>query len=253
MVQVFRKLISLIEFELRLALEDKVVFLYTLVFPAAYFLVMSWNDFAAGRTTSNTDMVNNLFGFWSYIVIVGVLNQITITMFQMRENNFLKMYTFISGDKRLIYYANLIPQMVILQIEVALFDLLAIIVYRPSTRVLSLIGVCWLLNFVLIPIISFFTSIILVLPIKSKTLTIYLTGYIFATLSLGAVYFKSPVLNTMVTIINPVDFQQNTYSLFAYQPHIVFIVLLLTIVGVAYIILGNVIISKMSLTSRTNR
>jgi ABC-2 type transport system permease protein len=163
------------------------------------------------------------------------------------------MYTFISGDKRLIYYANLIPQMVILQIEVALFDLLAIIIYRPSTRVLSLIGVCWLLNFVLIPIISFFTSIILVLPIKSKTLTIYLTGYIFATLSLGAVYFKSPVLNTMVTIINPVDFQQNTYSLFAYQPHIVFIVLLLTIVGVTYIILGNVIISKMSLASRTNR
>jgi ABC-2 type transport system permease protein len=83
------------------------------------------------------------------------------------------MYTFISGDKRLIYYANLIPQMVILQIEIALFDLLAIIIYRPSTRVLSLISVCWLLNFVLIPIISFFTSIILVLPIKSKTCPVY--------------------------------------------------------------------------------
>ncbi|GAF36230.1 hypothetical protein [Lentilactobacillus farraginis] len=250
---VLHKLRSLSEFEFRLALEDKVVFLYTLVFPAAYFLAISWRKFAAGGVTPASEILSNLFGFWAYIMLTGVINQITVTIFQMRENNFLKMYTFISGDKRLIYYANLIPQVMIIQIEIALFDVLAILIYRPSDRLLALIGIFWLINFILIPIIAFFTTVILILPIKARTLTMYLTGYIFAALALGTITFKSPLVTTIVTFINPVDFQETAYSLFLQHSQSLFAGTLLLVVGAAYIILGNLIISKMSLASRTSR
>lgn len=248
-----RKLFSLIEFESRLALEDKLVFLYTLIFPAAYFLVVSWNNFAAGDQLSDSDITSSLFSFWGYIMVVGVVNQMTMVIFQMRENNFLKMYTFIAGDKRLIYYANLIPQTIILQVEIALFDLLAVVIYRPNSQLLQLMGACWLMNFLIIPVVAFFTSVILIMPLKLKTVSLFLTGYVLAALLLASFSFHSLLLTVILTLINPVDFQQNAYLLLVNHVHFLGNILMLTVIGLIYVILGNVIIAKMSLASRTSR
>ncbi len=188
------------------------------------------------------------------MVLVGVINQITSAIVTMRENNFLKMFTFIAGDKRLIYYANLIPQIFIIQAEILIFDVVAAIVYRVDPAVIEFMALTWLANFLIIPIVSFFTSLILLAPVKVQTMGALMTGYIFLGLALAYISTGSFALNTVLAAINPGNFIIRAYILMipGVSHHVSYLVML-AVVAVVYTIVSNVVISRMSLNSSTSR
>lgn len=246
-----RKLSALSKFETEMVLKDKGIFVFTLLFPTVYFLVTA---FTGSRSLSPANFVQSVPGFWTYMVLVGVINQITSAIVTMRENNFLKMFTFIAGDKRLIYYANLIPQVFVIQAEILIFDVIAAIVYRADFRTLTLMLICWLANFIIIPIIAFFTSLILIVPVKVQTMGALMTGYLFLGLFLAYVQTNSLVVNTLMAVINPGSFIIRAYELLLPGANNVVAYLgILAVIAILYAIAGNVIVAKMSLNSATAR
>ncbi|MBV0930769.1 hypothetical protein KTE19_08685 [Lentilactobacillus sp. IMAU92037] len=246
-----KKLYALSKFETNIVLSDKAIFLFTLLFPTVYFL---FNAFTANSVHSVRNFYDVIPGFWTYMVLVGVINQITSAIVTMRENNFLKMFTFIAGDKRLIYYANLIPQIFIIQAEILIFDVVAALVYRVDPAVIEFMALTWLANFLIIPIVSFFTSLILLAPVKVQTMGALMTGYIFLGLALAYISTGSFALNTVLAAINPGNFIIRAYILMipGVSHHVSYLVML-AVVAVVYTIVSNVVISRMSLNSSTSR
>lgn len=245
----FKKLSALSKFEVNIALDNKGLFIYTLVFPALYFIY--------AFVSSNHDLTNlairyHLLGFWSYIILTGVLNQVITAMISMRENSFLKMFTFISGDRRLIFYANLIPQTLVIQAEILIFDIIAAVFYRPDLEILEFMFACWLLNFIIIPVVAFYTSFLLAIPMRAQTLGVFMMGYLLLALLLSY-GTTSKLLNILLVIVNPSSFVVDVYSLFFAQTDLMTTLITVSVAGIAYVIVGNVIVAKMSLNSVISR
>ncbi|KRL20820.1 hypothetical protein [Lentilactobacillus kisonensis] len=245
-----RKLYALSKFETRIVLSDKAIFLFTLIFPTVYFLFIA---LTRGVNASGQAFYSVIPGFWTYMVLVGVVNQITSAIVTMRENNFLKMFTFIAGDKRLIYYANLIPQVVIIQAEILIFDVVAAVIYHANPAVLKFMAAAWLANFIIIPVVSFFTSLILIIPVKVQTMGALMTGYIFLGLALAYVQTSSMTIKTLLTAINPGNFIINMYLLLIPGNGRLDNLVMLVVVAIVYLAVSNIVISRMSLNSATTR
>ncbi|WP_407889990.1 hypothetical protein [Levilactobacillus sp. N40-8-2] len=207
----WRKLRILSKFELRQTWDDKAILFYTLICPAIYFVIADINS--KGQPFGVHNISSQLLGYWVYIILVGVLNGFQFGLIGMRESNFLKMFTIIAGDKRLIFYSNLIVQIIFVQTEIVLFDIF-VLVLNPSTLFLipMMIG-GFFLNFLLIPIVAGFTNFVLLLPLKVNLSSLLMMGYILlAMLIINLSYQLDSLVGTLLTVFTPSAYMIQFYS-----------------------------------------
>ncbi|WP_125583915.1 hypothetical protein [Levilactobacillus cerevisiae] len=250
----WRKLKILSRFELRQTWDDKGILFYTLICPSIYFVIVTFSS--GGHPFGLHNLAYQLLGYWAYIILVGVLNGFQFGLIGMRENNFLKMFTIIAGDKRLIFYSNLLVQVVFVQIEVVLFDLIVLILNPASLSLVPMMVGGFLLNFILIPIVAGFSNFILLLPLKMNVMSLLMMGYIFlGMLLINLPYQQNSLLNIVLTILSPFSYLINFYvnALRVISQPTLLNVALLGIVALVYLTVGYYPVRHMKLQSYTSR
>ena len=60
--------------------------------------------------------------FWAYIILVTILNNVIVGMISQRESGFYKQTFFIVGSKYKILGANFLVQLLVLNIELLIFN-----------------------------------------------------------------------------------------------------------------------------------
>jgi len=250
----WRKLKILGKFELRQTWDDKTILFYTVLCPALFFLITDISS--KGHPFGVHNVASQLLGYWAYIILVGVLNGFQFGLIGMRESNFLKMFTVIAGDKRLIFYSNLLVQVVFIQLEMILFDVIVLILNSASFALVPMMVGGFLLNFILIPVVAGFTSFVLLLPIKVNLASLLMTGYILLAMAIiNLPYQADSLLGVVLTVFNPCSYMIQFYStgLSLLGQLTVANVGLLSVVALVYVGLGTYPIRHMKLQSYTSR
>lgn len=103
-------------------LQNKLAFIFNLVFPLAFFVV---NNFElVGKTDiEQSKLIAGLSVYFAYIVLVSLLNLIIVPLIAEREQGMLLEYTLISGNKSYPFLGLLLLQLVVLLLELLLFDI----------------------------------------------------------------------------------------------------------------------------------
>ncbi|MFC6259633.1 hypothetical protein [Levilactobacillus fujinensis] len=250
----WRKLNILSRFELRQTWDDKMVLFYTLIAPVVFFVITDLSS--NGHPFGVHDLASQLLAYWVYIVLVGVLNGFQFTLIGMRESNFLKMFTVIAGDKRLIFFSNLIVQVLFIEVEVFFFDLVVLGLNPASLTLLPMMAGGLLLNVILIPIVVGFTNFLLILPLRVNLVSLITAGYIFVGMFLISPGLGlAPWINEVLAAFNPCSYMIQFYSvgLDILRRVTLLHVGLLTGVAVFYLLIGYYPVRHMKLQSNTNR
>ncbi|WP_143462113.1 hypothetical protein [Levilactobacillus enshiensis] len=250
----WRKLGILSRFELRQTWDDKMVLFYTLIAPMIFFVLTDLSS--NGHPFGVHNLASQLIGYWVYIVLVGILNGFQFALIGMRESNFLKMFTVIAGDKRLIFFSNLVVQVLFIEIEVFLFDLVVLILNSASLPLLPMMAGGLLLNVVLIPIIAGFTNFLLILPLRVNLVSLMTTGYIFVGMFLISPGLGlAPWLNDVLTALNPCSYMIQFYGVGLDILGRVTLAHVGLLAGVAafYLLVGYYPVRHMKLQSNTSR
>lgn len=103
-------------------LQNKLAFIFNLVFPIVFFVV---NNFKlVGKTDiEQSKLISGLSIYFAYIVLVSLLNLVIIPLIAQREQGMLLEYTLISLNKAYPFLGSLILQLGVLLLELLLFDI----------------------------------------------------------------------------------------------------------------------------------
>ncbi|WP_125683235.1 hypothetical protein [Levilactobacillus yonginensis] len=250
----WRKLRTLSKFEWQMTWADKSILFFTLIAPTIYFVVAALNT--NGHPLGTGNALIQLTGYWAYIVLVGVLNGFEFGLINLRETNFLKMFTVIAGDRRLIFYSNLAIQTLFIQVEMVCFDVVVIALDPTAVQYLPDMAAALLLNFLLVPIIAGFTNFFLLMPIKGNAISLIVMGYIMVGMLLINVSLPNEwALNILLTSLNPCSYVVLFYAAFLNLAHATtsFNGTLLVVVGLFYLMVGYYPVRHMRLQSLTSR
>ncbi|GAP00058.1 hypothetical protein [Fructobacillus ficulneus] len=170
----FKKVRALCTFNLKVALDNKIVFLYSFVMPLAYLLfnVVSGNHHHIGTT----NQLNTLIPIVAYMVVTGVLNGWVMTILVMRETNFLKTFTSIVGNKLLIFLSNFLINLCLNLLQIIAVALL----YQISTSSFDLpvLALILVTAFCVDIVVSLAATVFLVAKMKQSSISMVLTTYI---------------------------------------------------------------------------
>jgi ABC-2 type transport system permease protein len=179
-------------------------FVWMLVLPLAFFLWQQYAWFA--HHPSALEYYYTCAVYWGYMVTSGGLNGIGLSLLQMRESGFLKMYRFISGRTLPIVLGQILSLMLYTLLNVTIFTIVTAIMVRMNV-VLSLLVAYIVCILCLIPIAFLFCwvpslparveSISPLLNILLGPLTYLAGAYGFKSMSIGMAILSS---------LNPVSF-----------------------------------------------
>ncbi|WP_286135760.1 hypothetical protein [Philodulcilactobacillus myokoensis] len=115
------------KFDIAATLDNKVVFIYTIIFPIGYFYFMEWKQIFGHNSYSNYDLISMLIPFIGYVVLINVLNNVIGVTYARRESGFLKMYSFIVQSKLMIILSPLILYYLITLFETICFSIIVML------------------------------------------------------------------------------------------------------------------------------
>lgn len=236
------------------SLDSKFVFIYNLLFPIGFFLISCSKYFFSSKNFTNETLLHSLSFFWSYIIIVTLLNMVIFPTLTQREYGYYKEFYFITGSKWIIFFANFLVQITILLFEIFLFDGIASIVFRTFNLGIIIGGV---LSACLLAIpVTLASSIFLVFKIKIASISIIETVSLLLLFSITNFNSHNWVLNTIL-LINPVKYlSQSSYFLsmmvLGKLPNFSTI-LQFSVVTFLYILIGIMSFSKFSIVPIENR
>lgn len=152
----------------KMMLNNKIGFVWYLVFPLVVFFVYNYNFFIE-KPSDDSFYIQSSF-FLSYIVFTMSI-EVATTLIAMRENGFLKTFTFISGNKYSIIIGKASTQLLFLVTASLIFSFTTsvfvldsidkILLYILSTFISTLIGAVSL---------SLFFLILMLVPIRQESL-----------------------------------------------------------------------------------
>lgn len=249
-----KKIKAITRFQIALLLSNKTAFIYTLVFPIGYLVYMlTATKFAYTQTT---DVVTFLSPYWAYIIVGSVLNGWVSNIISTRENNFLKVYTSIVGDKRYIFFANFLVASLSSFTQILLFDIL----FFGMTRSLNL--TVFTLSVVVAIVANILVTLgsiaFLKLRVPIATVTIYLTGYLLLGLLLVNVQSTNLLTKILLNLFDAYYFVTtlaiNLGSVMTSgQFTSVADLIALVITSISYVLIGVVLLDKVSVSSRFSR
>lgn len=244
------KIKALIRFQINISLDNKVSFLFSLLFPIG-FIVSNLSEYSQKGFLNGQQQFLVVLPYISYVVILGMLYGWVEGTSATRENNFLKMFTSLVGDKRYIFVSNFIVNFILILIQSILINLIFQIVteyYSFQSIVLTILVVS------IMSTVSFLgLSLILHFKIRAASLQIFLTGYLIVGLFLLNIDVISPLIYFVMNIFNLYYLSNdlgliliNKLSLF---DSLVFVLITCLLLAIS----GWTLISKIPVFSKFNR
>lgn len=190
---------ALFKIQLTIAFKERFYFVYTLIVPMFMVFLNKTLDFQDNES---------IYVYWSYIVVTTVFNGFLLNLVRLRESGFLKTLTYLSGSRHSIVLANLLVQLVIVQLEIFLFNLY---VTFFITHVSALTFVYGFLSSSLITILCIaMMSIFFILKIRRATFN-YLVGGIFTIGVLLLGVHPQGTNKAILTVFSPFQFVYGLY------------------------------------------
>ncbi|AMV69581.1 Hypothetical protein ADU73_1183 [Pediococcus damnosus] len=248
------KIMVLAHFYLKMNLREKTVFIYTLGFPTAYFMISQSKLIFAQTHQSSTDIINLLFEFWAYILICSILNGVTDAMVSGRENNLLKTFTYLTGNKKIFFFAHLITQLVLTLGEILLFTLAAMLLMHSFNFIILLISIFY--TSIGVFTLGIFANLLLLFHIKVQTYNVLANGTIFAALLLSAVHPGAHFLHFLIDFF-PLNYATDILNVILMSFHQEnvdpFVLLTVLIVTISYLSIGFLSLNHASIATNTSK
>jgi hypothetical protein len=197
----------LVKHFLRVTFYYKVNFIFTFGVPVAS-IIYSLREQLLQRPDERDTM--GLILYWAgYMVVLYALLNSGPALVVLREEQFLKMFLFITGTRWKIIAARFLSQLLILFLSVIILDLICAILF--SLPVLKLIGLSLLVIMICELPVYFLFLIFAVLPLRQETITpiINVLIFIFIFISLNS-FTTFPVAEGLLVILNPIEYASQT-------------------------------------------
>lgn len=224
--------------QLKIALKQKIVFFYTLIVPIIVLFMNNRAEFKDQRA---------LYIFWAYIVVTSILNGFMINIVDLRENGSLKTLSYMLGSKSVAIMASFLVQLIIIQVEILLFNLVVnfLVIRIPLTTFLY----GFLMTFVTTVLTTAMLSIMFLFKVKQRTFNIFINLFLLVGIVLLG-FRPSGIWNYLFTIINPFQFVLALYLIPQNSPILNYLVVgfAMLFLGIGYWNLHNI-----SIKSQLNR
>ncbi|GAJ25537.1 hypothetical protein JCM15457_404 [Liquorilactobacillus sucicola DSM 21376 = JCM 15457] len=182
------------------AFDNKFVFIYTLLFPALYFIYVNFEQIIQRNQYSASTIVATFRPFWAYIVFIALLNMVIITTIDQRESGYYKEFYFIVGSKWLIFIANFIVQSIFIICELTVFTIFGMIALRSWYFSILISG---LLTGILAVIpVTMFLSVLFIFKVKQQSLSIIGTLLVCVLIYLAGLPSRT-WLTDLILLLNP--------------------------------------------------
>ena len=242
----WKKIKALIAFQISIVMDNKMVFVYSLVMPLAYLML---NLFSNGKSAlSYQQQLDHLLPVVGYVCITGVLNGWVMGVLVMRENSFLKMFTSIVGDKRYIFFANYLISLFSNSIQVIIIT----ITYQVFSKSLSykIFLIMLITAIIMITVTSLISSVVLMMRMKYSSIPMILTTYILLGFLISGLQPKQIFLRVLFNIVDMYSLTKDLGNLLFHlsQLHTYSVVIVCVPIFVA-VIIGAILIDRIPVSS----
>ena len=209
------KLKALSKLIIKNTLDNKVVFIYTLVFPGFFFLYMNIN-LLTSNTALNLFEISKIFmPYWSYIIVVNILNNVVMETLSYRESGFYKIMTYVIGNKFSMYFSILLVQLFLTLIQLMSFTIIFMMLIHSFH--FELIVHCIVLLLITYLPVNLFLFQIINYKLKKDTIGIFSTMVLFLMFFLLKFDNQNLFLSVLI-YLNPLKY---TNSVAAYLVNLV--------------------------------
>ncbi len=139
--------------------------------------------------------------FWSYMILITAADGIGMGLLSMRDSNFLKMYTYISGSKFPIVFGKILSQLFFLWVNMVILLLFSAIIHQQPVTSLLLTSIL-----ILIPIaipMYFLFVIPAILRVRATSLGPLLTLGVILLVNFSNVHMSTGTALDYVVYLNP--------------------------------------------------
>lgn len=198
-----REIQALIKVYFQYLWANKFVFIYNLVVPTAFYGYRQMTSNQPILRPITQHMFVTLSFFWSYIIVVTLLNNFVVTLIAHRELGLLKQLFFIIGSKMKLIAALFFVQFILLSIELLLFNSVVLLISRQFSLVILAtgVGVAWLSA---LPI-ALLCSALLLFKIKIESVNV-LTGLLLFGLLFLTGLPTHVTLHAGLLLLNPMNY-----------------------------------------------
>jgi len=150
--------------------------------------------------TSDQQIVQNHVFYWiSYMVVLYAIINSGPSLVVLREDQFLKMFLFISGNVCSIIYAKYISQFILLTLSVLILDILSCFLF--DLPIIKLLIQSFLLIILSSPPIFFLFLFFAALRLRQETMIPLTNILIFCF-----IFMSVNQINRVLSFINPIDY-----------------------------------------------
>lgn len=229
---------------------NKFAYLYTLALPLVIVLLRHFDWFKDSPTW--TVFQSAMIQFFAIMIVLTAINGIGISLLNQRESGFLKMYTFLSGQKFPVIFGRLMSQWFFLTLNMFAASLMmAMVFHQPLLKTVLMTGLLALI----VPLPVFACSLLIAaLPLKPETMTPLGTILIFAVFVFIDVFeLTDNRLLAFFSFLNPANLILNEARFLTGSASDGTIGLSILTGILVYIVVGYVAYQRLSITSKTNR
>ena len=226
---------AIFKLQFKIAMKERIVFFYTLVIPFIMLFINRTEDFQDNEA---------LYVYWSYIVVITLLNGFLMQVIHLRESGSLKTLTYMTGSKTSIILAVFLVQLLMIQSEIILFNLVVTLLVTHVSGLTILYG--FLTSFLAATLCTAMLSGLMILKIKRTNFNLMINLFLLIGIILLGIR-PSGVLNYWLTVFNPFQLIYGLYFLPMASGTFKILVASCTII---YLFIGIMILHKLSVKSR---
>lgn len=244
-----KKILALSRFEINILMDNKISFIFSLIFPVIY---MAYNFIKFHHSGASESLFLFILPYLSYLIVTNVLYGWVANITAVRENNFLKVFSSIAGDKKYVFIAKFLITLISIFIQA---ELLAISLEFITRHV----DLYLLLKIALItPLASFFLcsglSILLLLSIRPQPLQLFLTVYLIGGMFFMGTQTHNLFFKILLNTLNAFSFIFNFGQVFVQSDRFSFYnIITLIIPIIMFLLLGVLSLSRIPVSSKFNR
>lgn len=229
---------AMFKLQLKIALKEKMVFFYTLIIPIIMVFINKGPSFRDNEV---------LYLYWAYIVVTTILNGFLMNVIQLRENGFLKTLSYLAGSRFSVVMSSFLVQLLIIQVEILLFNLVVTIFITPVSPWTFLYS--FLVSFLAVFLCAAMLSGLLILKVKQNTFTVIINLFLLIGIFLLGIR-PQRTWNYFLTVFNPF---QLIYGLYNVPYTTVAFGIFEGTCTFVYLVMGFFIFDKISIKSQLSR
>ncbi|KAE9560742.1 hypothetical protein [Companilactobacillus bobalius] len=227
----FEKDWKLFKLQLKMVMQEKIVFFYTLIVPIIIAFLNNNLNFRGNEV---------LYVYWAYIVVTTVLNGFLMNLIRVRESGFFRRPSNLIDSNFSILFTAFFVQLFVIQIQIFIFNLVIDCFITPVSPYTFLYG--FLVSFLTTIISISMMSLLLLFKCKQRTFYMIINLFLFGGLLLLNVRPEG-VWNYILTVINPFQF---IYALYSVPCIVNSFSLILGVFTICYMLMGIIVLSRLT-------